>query len=96
MNCMKLLPMTSNTEQDYDYVVIGGGITGIAAARRIQQLNLGTCLIIESEDELGGLCRTKDINGHVLDIGGGHVLHSKYPEVLEWIFDHIPITHFNK
>ena len=31
-----------------------------------------------------------------MDIGGGHVLHSKFPEVLDWIFDHIPQDQFNK
>jgi protoporphyrinogen oxidase len=80
----------------YDYVIIGGGVTGLAAARRLQQLGNNNFILLESTNKMGGLCRTEVINGHYLDIGGGHVLHSKYPETLEWIFEHIPITDFNK
>lgn len=80
----------------YDYVIIGGGITGVAAARRLQQLGRTNFLLLESLNETGGLCRTKFVDGHYLDIGGGHVLHSKFPEVLDWIWDHIPQSDFNK
>ncbi len=80
----------------YDYIIIGGGVTGVAAARRLQQLGSDNFIVLEGYKESGGLCRTKIIDGHVLDIGGGHVLHSKYPEVLEWIFEHIPMEDFNK
>jgi protoporphyrinogen oxidase len=80
----------------YDYIIIGGGITGVAAARRLQQLGNDNFILLESDKEVGGLCRTKIVDGHYLDIGGGHVLHSKYPEVLDWIFDHIPKEDFNK
>lgn len=80
----------------YNYVIIGGGITGVAAARRLQQLGEDNFVLLEGEKESGGLCRTKVIDGHYLDIGGGHVLHSKFPEVLEWIFEHIPKENFNK
>jgi len=84
------------SQKIYDYIIIGGGITGVAAARRLQQKGQNNFLLLESENESGGLCRTKVVDGHYLDIGGGHVLHSKFPEVLDWIFDHIPKDDFNK
>ncbi len=80
----------------YDYIILGGGVTGVAAARRLQQKGNDNFLLLEGEDEPGGLCRTKFVDGHHFDIGGGHVLHSKYPEVLDWIFEHIPKDNFNK
>ena len=80
----------------YDYLILGGGITGIASARVLQKKGNNNFLVLESEKELGGLLRTKEISGHHFDIGGGHVLHSKYPEVLDWIFSHIPKDDFNE
>lgn len=79
----------------YKYLIIGGGITGITIARLLQQKGEKNFLVIESEREAGGLCRTKEIDGHVLDIGGGHFLYSKYQEVYDFIFSHIDKTEFN-
>jgi protoporphyrinogen oxidase len=85
-----------DSKETYDYIILGGGITGIAAGRRLQQLGRENFTVLESEPQSGGLCRTELVNGHYLDIGGGHVLHSKYPEVMDWIFDHIPKKDFNR
>lgn len=41
------------------------------------------------------MCRSKIIGSHVLDIGGGHFLSSKYPEVYDFIFQHISKSEFN-
>jgi protoporphyrinogen oxidase len=79
----------------YEYIIVGGGITGISAGRRLQQIGVEDFLILEGERSHGGLCRTVNVNGHILDIGGGHVLHSRFPEVLDWIFQHIPRDQFN-
>src|SRR5262249_29878205 len=51
--------------------------------------------ILEKATQAGGLCRSRNVRGHVLDIGGGHFLCSKYPEVYEFIFDHLPRSEFN-
>lgn len=88
--------MEEKLNKIYDYIILGGGITGVAASRRLQQLERNNFLLLEGENESGGLCRTKFIDGHWFDIGGGHVLHSKFKEVLDWIFEHIPKEKFNK
>lgn len=79
----------------YDYLIIGGGITGVSVARLLQKKGKDNLLILEADKEPGGLCRTKEINGHILDIGGGHFLCSVYPEVYDFIFSHIPKKEFN-
>jgi len=78
-----------------DYLIIGAGISGITLARLLQKQGKKNILVIEKESEPGGLCRTKKINGHTLDIGGGHFLCTKYPEVYDFIFSHLPKSGFN-
>jgi protoporphyrinogen oxidase len=51
-------------------------------------------VVLEAGDEPGGLCRTKRVGDHVLDIGGGHFLCTKYPEVYDFIFHHIARSEF--
>jgi protoporphyrinogen oxidase len=79
----------------YDYLIIGGGITGITAARLLQLAGVERLAILEAGAEPGGLCRTREIGGHVLDTGGGHFLCTKHAEVYDFIFRHIPKTDFN-
>ncbi len=40
---------------DFDFLIIGGGSAGYAAARTAVALNLKTC-VVDGADELGGLC----------------------------------------
>ena len=62
----------------YDYIVLGGGIAGLSLAEELQ----GRVLILESEAEIGGLCRSFDFNGVLFDIGP-HIIFSKYRDILE-------------
>lgn len=78
-----------------DYLIIGAGITGVTIARLLQMRGQNNFAILEAESEPGGLCRTKVIGKHFLDIGGGHFLCTKYPEVYDFIFSHIPKEEFN-
>jgi protoporphyrinogen oxidase len=58
----------------YKYLIIGGGITGITLGRMLQKAGVEDFIILESEKEAGGLCKTREIDGHVLDIGGAYFL----------------------
>jgi protoporphyrinogen oxidase len=79
----------------YDYIIIGGGISGITAARLLQLAGIDRVCVLEAAPVAGGLCRTQTIHGHVLDTGGGHFLCTKYAEVYRFIFDHLPRDAFN-
>ena len=79
-----------------DYAIIGGGITGVTTGRLLDlKKKSANYVILEAEDTAGGLCRSTEINGHVLDIGGGHFLSSKYQDVYDFIFQHISKDNFN-
>ena len=79
----------------YDFIIIGAGITGTTLARLLQMQNKTNFIVLEAEQEPGGLCKTKKIGDHYLDIGGGHFLCSKHPEIYEFIFSHMPKENFN-
>ena len=80
----------------YNYIIIGAGITGVTAARQLPQSGVERILVLEAGPEIGGLCRTKNIRGHVsLDVGGGHFLCTKHPEVYDFIFEHLAKSEFN-
>ncbi len=78
----------------YDYIIIGAGITGITLCKLLREKGKNV-LCLEKEREVGGLCRTKQIEGHTLDIGGGHFFHTKHQEVFDYVFRHIPEADFN-
>jgi monoamine oxidase len=57
-----------------DVAIVGGGAAGIAAARRLAELNRSV-LLIEALPRLGGRARTATFDGLMLDLGCGW-LHS--------------------
>ncbi|ETS83953.1 hypothetical protein PFICI_05829 [Pestalotiopsis fici W106-1] len=61
-----------------DILVIGAGPTGLGAAKRLQQLNSASWLIVDSNETPGGLAST-DVTpeGFLYDVGG-HVIFSHY------------------
>ncbi|EIX7230692.1 NAD(P)-binding protein [Campylobacter coli] len=67
--------------------VIGAGISGMSIARLID--SDFEVEILEKESVVGGIARTKDVNGIAYHIVGGHCFNSIYPEVLNFIFDKV-------
>ena len=62
-----------------DVVVIGAGLSGLAAARQIQQSGLSV-VVLEASDAVGGRVRTDNVDGFLLD-RGFQVLLTAYPEL---------------
>ena len=59
------------------FLIVGGGVTGLAFAGRLEQRDY---LICEAEAELGGYCRTVVQDGFVWDYSG-HFFHFRDPEI---------------
>lgn len=53
-------------------IIIGAGLSGLSAAFHLG----GNYEIYEKESQPGGLCRSKELNGFIFDLGG-HLLHLK-------------------
>lgn len=65
------------------YLVIGGGISGLAFAGRLGSDDL---LLCEAEQELGGYCRTVRRSGFTWDYSG-HFFHFRHPEIERYLVE---------
>lgn len=77
------------------FLILGAGPAGLSFAHRLLQKGETSFLIIEKEKEVGGLCRSKEVDGSPLDIGGGHILDIKREKVLEFLFRFLPEKEWN-
>ena len=89
--------MKFKNKQDYKYkyLILGAGPAGLSFAMRLMQNGEDDFILIEAEDDAGGLCRSREVDGYPLDIGGGHFLDTKRPEVNKFLFDFMPEREWN-
>jgi protoporphyrinogen oxidase len=64
-------------------LVLGGGISGLAAARTIAGAKV-PYLVLEREEAPGGWCRSMSVGGYTFDMSG-HFLHLSDPRMKEWV-----------
>lgn len=68
-------------------VIAGAGPAGIVAAYELQKTeelrNKYDVTVVEETDDIGGISKTKEINGNRMDMGG-HRFFSKDSKVIEW------------
>lgn len=72
------------------YLVLGAGPAGLTFANKLVDRNETSFLVVEKEKVAGGLCRSVEVDNSPLDIGGGHFLDVKRPEVTEYLFRFMP------
>ena len=72
------------------YLILGGGPSGLSFANKLLDTGESSFLLLEKEDECGGLCRSAVVDGTPFDIGGGHFLDVRRPEVNEFLFQFMP------
>jgi protoporphyrinogen oxidase len=63
--------------------ILGAGLAGLSAAWHLKRKNID-CRIFEKEPEVGGLCRSKDIDGFTFDYDG-HLLHFRHKYTFNFI-----------
>ena len=80
----------------YDYLILGAGPAGLTIANLIKKNKpSASVLVLEKEAVPGGLCRSEDVDGSPLDIGGGHFLDVRRPKVNEFLFSFMPEEEWN-
>jgi len=72
--------------QVWDAVVVGSGISGLSAARLLQERG-DSVLVLEKETGSGGLVRcTREANNVLYHRVGGHVFNTRIPAVAQWFW----------
>jgi protoporphyrinogen oxidase len=64
--------------------ILGGGLSGLTLARLLQEQG-EEVVVLEAEQEYGGLCRSKTDQGFTFDSGGSHIIFSRDGEVLAFM-----------
>ncbi len=78
------------------YLILGAGPAGLTFANKLKEAGETSFLVLEREKEAGGLCRSVSVDGSPLDIGGGHFLDVRLPEVNKFLFKFMPEEEWNK
>ena len=78
------------------YLVLGAGPAGLTFANKLLDRGERSLIVIEKEAQAGGLCRSVDVDGAALDIGGGHFLDVRRPKVDEYLFRFMPEDEWDK
>lgn len=78
------------------YLILGAGPAGLTFANKLKQAGATDFLVLEREATAGGLCRSIDVDGSPFDIGGGHFLDVRRPQVNEFLFGFMPEEEWNK
>lgn len=77
------------------FIILGAGPAGLAFANRLLERKCSDFVILEKANEAGGLCRSKVVDDKPMDIGGGHFLDVKRPDVLAFLFRFMPQSEWN-
>ena len=78
------------------YLILGAGPAGLTIGNLLKRSAEDSFLVLEKEAVPGGLCRSVDVDGSPFDIGGGHFLDVRRPEVNRFLFSFMPETEWNR
>ena len=77
------------------FLILGAGPAGLTVANKLKMAGFTDFLVLEREETAGGLCRSIDVDGAPFDIGGGHFLDVRRPQVNEFLFRFMPENEWN-
>ncbi|MGA2545237.1 MAG: FAD-dependent oxidoreductase [Rectinemataceae bacterium] len=80
------------------YLILGAGPTGLSIAHALLSYGVARdeLIVLDRESTPGGLCRSQDVDGSPIDIGGGHFLDVRRKEVLSFLFRFLPRDEWNE
>lgn len=78
------------------YLILGAGPAGLAAANMLLDRGETSFLLLDKENSAGGLCRSENVDGYPLDIGGGHFLDTRVTAGQKYILRFMPKEEWNR
>jgi protoporphyrinogen oxidase len=69
-------------KEKVDFLILGAGLAGLSFAYHLRKNN--NYIILEKEDEIGGLIRSKKLKGFVFDYSA-HLLHTRTKSFAGWL-----------
>jgi protoporphyrinogen oxidase len=76
--------------------ILGAGISGLSMGKLLQQGNNYELEILERDSLIGGIAKTRNIDGATYHPIGGHCFNSKHQEVLDFVFSILPQEQWHK
>lgn len=77
------------------YLILGAGPAGLTIANRLAENGVESFCIVDKEEDVGGLCRSRNVDGSPFDIGGGHFLDVRRPITNSFLFKFMPEDEWN-
>lgn len=68
---------------EYDWLIVGAGMTGCVFARLMTDAGY-KCIVVEKENNIGGMCYCEDMHGVAVHKYGAHIFHTESQEI--WDF----------
>ena len=68
----------------YDYLIVGAGLTGAVMARELTDAGK-SCLVIDRRDHIAGNCYTEEVRGINVHKYGAHIFHTSDREVWDYV-----------
>lgn len=81
--------------ESYRYVILGAGPAGLSFAQKLYDEGEENFILCEKEMQAGGLCRSVEVDGAPMDVGGGHFLDVRNAEVTKFLFQFMPEEEWN-
>ena len=77
----------------YDFLIVGAGLYGAAAARELTDAGK-TCLVIDKRDHVAGNVYTEQVEGIHVHRYGAHIFHTNSKEVWDYVQRFAPFNRF--
>merc|ERR1719431_2295396 len=86
-----------STETDYTVIIVGGGISGLSAARHLTANGIKDIILLEAQNRLGGRMYTRFIDDEYLELGANWIHLDSGLQLYEYAIDkglpfHEPFT----